>query len=81
MGNVKTVNWSALPYQEGKMMVARNELRRQREIVAGVCGGLGEFYGISPWWFRFAFILLALPGGVPGILAYLVAWIVIPRKR
>ena len=63
------------------MTVTRNELRRQNEIVAGVCGGLGAFYGINPWWFRFGFLLLALPGGVPGILAYLIAWIIIPRER
>jgi phage shock protein C len=59
----------------------RNKLRRQNGIIAGVCGGLAEFTGISVFWFRLAFIILALPGGLPGILPYLVLWIVIPRKR
>lgn len=54
-------------------------LRRQKGIVAGVCGGLGEFFGIPAFWFRLAFILMMLPGGVPGILIYLIAWIVIPK--
>ena len=58
-----------------------NKLRRQRGIVAGVCGGLGEFYGIAPLWFRLLFILLLLPGGLPGILPYGILWIVIPRRR
>jgi phage shock protein C len=54
-------------------------LRRQDGIFAGVCGGLGAFFGISPWWFRLAVLLLMLPGGVPGILTYVLLWIIIPR--
>lgn len=56
-------------------------LRRQNGIVAGVCGGLGDFFGISPFWFRLAIILMMLPGGIPGLLIYLIAWIVIPKQR
>jgi phage shock protein C len=56
-------------------------LRRQDAVFAGVCGGLGAFFGISPNWFRLLFVLLALPGGIPGILLYLLAWIIIPRKQ
>lgn len=55
------------------------QLRRQNAVFAGVCGGLGAFFGISANWFRLLFVLLALPGGVPGILLYLLAWIIIPR--
>lgn len=55
------------------------QLRRQNAVFAGVCGGLGEFVGISPIWFRLLFVLLALPGGFPGILLYIVLWIAIPR--
>ena len=57
-----------------------NKLRRQNGIIAGVCGGLGEFFGISPFWFRLLFLLLSLPGGAPGIIPYLILWIVIPRR-
>jgi len=57
-----------------------NKLRRQNGIFAGVCGGLGEFFGISPFWFRLLFIILALPGGAPGIVPYIILWIVIPRR-
>lgn len=64
-------------------MMDSNEkvLRRQDAVFAGVCGGLGAFFGISPNWFRLLFVLLALPGGVPGILLYLLAWLIIPRKQ
>lgn len=57
-----------------------NNLRRQNGIFAGVCGGLGEFFGISPFWFRLLFIILALPGGAPGIVPYIILWIVIPKR-
>ncbi|MCB2179769.1 PspC domain-containing protein [bacterium] len=58
-------------------------LRRSRHnrIVAGVAGGLGEFFGISAFWFRLALILALLPGGVPGILIYTILWIIIPGER
>ncbi len=61
-------------------MKATNKLRRQNGIVGGVCGGLGEFYGISPFWFRLLFLILLLPGGFPGLLPYILLWIIIPRR-
>lgn len=64
------------------MSEQKHLLRRSRKnrILAGVCGGLGEFYGISPFWFRLAFFLAFLPGGIPGALPYLILWIVIPKE-
>lgn len=62
------------------MAQGRNELRRENGIIAGVCGGLGAFYGISPLWFRLGFLLLLLPGGLPGFLPYVVLWLIIPRR-
>ena len=59
------------------------QLRRSRQNrwIGGVCGGFGEFFGLNPFWFRLIFIILALPGGLPGILPYLILWIVIPREK
>lgn len=62
-------------------MTEYRKLRRQRGIVAGVCGGLGAFFGINPGWFRLLFLILLIPGGLPGVLPYIILWIVIPRKR
>jgi phage shock protein C len=57
-------------------------LRRSRRdrIVAGVCGGLGEFFGISAFWFRLAMIIAFIPGGVPGLLIYFLLWIIMPSE-
>ena len=56
-----------------------SKLRRQRGMIAGVCGGLGEFFGLSPLWFRLAFLLLLIPGGLPGIVPYIILWFIMPR--
>lgn len=58
----------------------RQPLRRSRSnrMIAGVCGGLAEFFGIRSFWFRLAFLLALLPGGIPGILIYLILWVIIP---
>ncbi len=63
-------------------MNTRGTLRRSRRNrwVAGVCGGLAEFFGISSFWFRLAFLILLMPGGLPGLVPYLVLWIVIPSE-
>lgn len=62
-------------------MVQERTLRRQNGIIAGVCGGLGAFFGIRPFWFRLLFLILFLPGGAPGVLPYIILWIVIPGRR
>jgi phage shock protein PspC (stress-responsive transcriptional regulator) len=45
-----------------------------------VCGGLAEFFGVSAFWFRLAFLIALIPGGVPGILVYLIMMIVVPSE-
>lgn len=64
------------------MNAQRIALRRSRldRMLAGVCGGLGEFFGISPAWFRFAFLIALIPGGVPGIGLYILMWLIIPAQ-
>jgi phage shock protein C len=54
---------------------------RRNRIVAGVCGGLAESLGVPAWIVRFIFLLLMLPGGVPGTLLYVVLWIALPERR
>jgi phage shock protein PspC (stress-responsive transcriptional regulator) len=60
----------------------RRILRRSRtnRVFAGVCGGLANFFGISAFWFRLAFLIALIPGGIPGFLSYLVLWIIIPNE-
>ena len=47
--------------------------------LCGVCGGLGEFFGIDASLIRLAWIVFSLLGG-SGLLAYIIAAIVIPDE-
>jgi phage shock protein C len=60
----------------------RKALRRSRRdrVIAGVCGGLGTFFGLSSFWFRLAFLIALIPGGIPGLGAYLILWVIIPKE-
>lgn len=62
------------------MTTQRIALRRSHtnRMLAGVCGGLGEFFGISPAWFRLGFLIALIPGGVPGIGLYILMWLIVP---
>jgi len=56
---------------------ARRLFRSNRDrVVAGVCGGLGEYFAIDPVWFRVGFVVLALGGG-SGVLIYLLMWLIV----
>lgn len=48
-------------------------------IIAGVCGGIGEYFDIDPVLVRIAFVILAFGGGT-GILAYIILALIIPVK-
>ncbi len=52
---------------------------RTDRMLAGVCGGIGQYLNIDPTLIRLAFLFLAIWGG-GGVLAYLIAWIVIPEE-
>ncbi|NTW11964.1 MAG: PspC domain-containing protein [Anaerolineales bacterium] len=60
----------------------KKTLRRSKSnrMIAGVCGGLAEFFGISSFWFRLALIIAFIPGGVPGLLIYFILWMIIPAE-
>lgn len=58
-----------------------NRIYRSRKdrMLAGVCGGLGEYFGIDSSLVRLGLVCLIVFGGT-GFLAYLLAWIIIPEE-
>lgn len=54
---------------------------RDNKVIAGVAGGLAESFGVSATLVRVGFVLLTLPGGVPGPLLYILLWILLPKER
>ena len=51
----------------------------QNKMIDGVCGGIAEYFGINPTVVRLIWALFSLMGG-SGILAYIIAAIIIPRS-
>jgi len=50
------------------------------KMVAGVCGGLAEYFAIDPVIVRLIFVLAVVFGAGSGILAYIILWIIVPQK-
>ena len=48
-------------------------------IIAGVCGGVGEYFNIDPVVVRIVWVLLSFMPGGPGFLAYLICALIIPE--
>lgn len=48
-------------------------------MIAGVCGGLAEYFNIDPVIVRVIAVLLLLPGGLPGLVPYIILWIIVPE--
>ena len=57
------------------------ELRRSRSnrVIAGVCGGIGQYLGTDPVAIRLAVILLMFLAGMP-LVVYLIMWLIIPEE-
>ncbi len=60
-------------------MTKRLYRSRTNRVLAGVAGGLGDYFDIDPVIFRIIFVVLTLLNGL-GLLLYLVFWIVIPEE-
>jgi phage shock protein C len=56
-----------------RLMRSRTEV-----IVAGVCGGLGEYFGLDPVIVRLIFVLVSLTTGL-GFIVYPILWLVMPK--
>jgi phage shock protein C len=53
--------------------------RSKDKMIAGVCGGLAEYFGIDPTITRVAYVLISIVSAAfPGILAYIILMFVMP---
>ena len=53
---------------------------KNNRMIAGVLGGVAEYLGWSPTWVRLLFVIISsLSAAVPGILIYIVLWIIMPK--
>ncbi len=60
-------------------MSGKTLVRSRDKIIAGVCGGIARYYGWDPALVRVGYVLLSiLSAAFPGILVYLILWLVMP---
>lgn len=51
------------------------------KMIAGVCGGIGEYFNIDPTLIRLAWVILSIPTALfGGLVAYIIAAIIIPIR-
>ncbi|MBN2109845.1 MAG: PspC domain-containing protein [Methanosarcinaceae archaeon] len=57
------------------------ELRRAKDnrMIAGVCGGIGEYLNIDPVMIRLLWAAITIFSFGAGVVAYIIAWIIIPE--
>ena len=60
-------------------MAKRLYRSKKDKIIAGVCGGIAEYFAIDPVWVRLIAVLLVFADGI-GILLYIIAWVLIPEN-
>ena len=62
-------------------MVKTKRLYRsgKEKILGGVCGGIAEYFNVDPTIIRILWILFVFGFG-SGILAYIIAWIIVPKN-
>jgi phage shock protein C len=60
-------------------MVKKLYRSRDEKMIAGVCGGLAEYFEIDPTIVRLLFLALLIFGG-GGLLIYIIMWIIVPQK-
>lgn len=54
---------------------------KEHKVFGGVLGGLGDYFDVDPVIFRLVFVLLLIATGLfPGVLVYLIAYVIIPEE-
>ncbi len=71
----KTENYYA---SSGRKKLYRD---KDRGTIAGVCTGLGHYFGVEALWFKIVFLIFVFAGFGSGIIAYFVLWIAIPKAN
>ncbi len=55
---------------------------KKNKVIAGVIGGVGEYFDVDPVLLRLLFLLVVIATGiVPGIIAYIVGALVMPKAK
>jgi phage shock protein PspC (stress-responsive transcriptional regulator) len=83
-GSSAAETWYRMDGPAHAMDTPRPRLQRssQDAVIAGVCGGIAQWLGWDPTVVRVAYVLLSiLSAAFPGILVYLILWLLMPREE
>ncbi|OGM17975.1 hypothetical protein A2685_00060 [Candidatus Woesebacteria bacterium RIFCSPHIGHO2_01_FULL_37_10] len=66
-------------------MAAKSEIKKlvrpkTGRKIAGVCAGIANYFNIDPVIVRVFWIFLLIPGGLPGLIPYLLCWLVMSEE-
>ena len=66
--------------------MAKNQVKKllrskKNKVLAGVCGGVGEYLNVDPVIVRLIWVIVTLVSFGAGLLAYIIAWIIIPEGK
>lgn len=64
---------------EKKPEVKRLYRSKKDRIIAGVCGGIGEYFRVDPTLIRLLWVVLILAQGI-GVLSYVIFWLIVPEN-
>ena len=55
---------------------------KENKVFAGICGGIGDYFSVDPALVRLIWLLIVIfTGFFPGLIAYLIAILIVPAKR
>ena len=54
---------------------------KKNRWIAGVCLALANYFNIDVTIVRILWIFLLLPGGLPGVIPYIILWLMIPEEK
>jgi phage shock protein C len=64
--------------REGETMAKKLYRSQENKVLAGICGGIGEYFNIDPVLIRILWVVFTLMGGA-GIIGYIIALFIVPK--
>ena len=58
----------------------RKIYRSSDRVIAGVCGGIAEFFDLDPTLVRLVYAFFTVTTLFSGFILYIIAWLIVPRK-
>lgn len=62
------------------MAVKRLFRPKKGRMIGGVCLALANYIGVDVTIMRIIWVILLIPGGLPGFIPYIILWILIPSE-